>query len=187
MISIEISVITFVLVFGGALLGLLIGGRLCEHHQSADTKDTVRLGMGVVGTITALVLGLLISSAKTYYDNQRDELAQMSANVVMLGRLLRHYGPEANAAHEILRLTVGQFLVTTWPEKGRDKVDVLPPTAKTESLLDQVQNLVPKDDTQRHQVAGIQPLDKCGPDAITQCGHSLHHRLARRIKRTMGL
>lgn len=92
--------------------------------------------MGMVGTITASVLGLLISSAKTYYDNQRDELAQMSANVVMLGRLLRHYGPEANVAHEILRLTVGQFLVTTWPEEGREKVDVLPPTAKTESLLE---------------------------------------------------
>ncbi len=147
--SIEISVITFALVFGGALLGVFIQGRLREHHQNADTKDVVRLGMGLVGTVAALVLGLLISSANSYYDNQRDELTQMSANIVMLGRLLQHYGPEANAAHESLRLTVGRILVDKWPAESREKLDVLPPTAKIENLFDQVHNLVPKNEVQR--------------------------------------
>ena len=69
MSSIEMSAITFVLVFGGALLGLFIRRRLPGHHQSADTKDVVRLGMGLVGTIVAIALGLLIGSAYSYFNN----------------------------------------------------------------------------------------------------------------------
>ena len=73
MSSIEMSAITFVLVFGGALLGLFIRRRLPEHHQNADTKDVVRLGMGLVGTIVAIALGLLIGSAYSYFNNQTNE------------------------------------------------------------------------------------------------------------------
>ena len=113
MSSIEISAIAFACVFGGALLGILIGARLPEHHLTPETKDVVRLGMALVGTIGALVLGFLITSTKTYHDRQRDELTQMSAKVVLLGRLLQHYGPEASAARKSLRAIVGQFLVST--------------------------------------------------------------------------
>ena len=93
MSSIEMSAITFALVFGGALLGLFIRRRLPEHHQNADTKDVVRLGMGLVGTIVAIALGLLIGSAYSYFNNQTDELVHISADVGALGRLLRQYGP----------------------------------------------------------------------------------------------
>jgi len=44
---------------------------LPENHLSADTKDTVKLAMGLVATMTALVLGLLVASAKGSYDTQR--------------------------------------------------------------------------------------------------------------------
>ena len=149
MSSLGISAITLAFVFGGGLLGVLIGARLPKHHQSAETKEAVRLGMGMVGAIVALVLGLLISSAKTYNDMQRDELIQMSANLVILGRLLRHYGPEADAARVSLRLSVGRILVDTWPQEPKEKVEVLPATAKVEDVFDQVLNLAPRDDKQR--------------------------------------
>jgi hypothetical protein len=70
MSSIAISEVTFALVFGGALLGTVIGARLPKHHVNADTKDVVRLGMGLVGTIVAIALGLLIGSAYSYFNNQ---------------------------------------------------------------------------------------------------------------------
>ena len=149
MSSIEISAITFAFVLAGALLGVFIGSRLPNHHQDARTKDVVRLGMGMVGTISALVLGFMISSATTYYDNQRDALTELSANLVMLGRLLQHYGPEANAAHESLRLTVGRFLVDTWPDERPEKGELLSPRPRFEDLFDQLHNLTPKDETQR--------------------------------------
>jgi hypothetical protein len=95
MSSIGISVINFILAFGGALVGMFIGGRLSERQLNADTKDVVRVGMGLVGTIVAIALGLLISSAFSYRSNQADELIQVSADVASLGPLLQRYGPEA--------------------------------------------------------------------------------------------
>lgn len=68
--SVVIRLIVFACVFGGALFGMFLRGVLPEHHLSADSKDTVRMGMGLIGTLTALVLGLLIASAKSYYDTQ---------------------------------------------------------------------------------------------------------------------
>jgi hypothetical protein len=65
-----IYLIIFACVFGGALLGVYLRGVLPEEHLSGDSKDTVRLGMGLVGTMAALVLGLLVASAKNFYDTQ---------------------------------------------------------------------------------------------------------------------
>jgi hypothetical protein len=86
--SIAIRLIVFACVFGGALFGMFLRGVLAEHQLSADSKDTVRIGMSLIGTLTALVLGLLIASAKSYYDTQSSELTEMSAKVVLLDRVL---------------------------------------------------------------------------------------------------
>src|SRR6516164_8771143 len=83
-----IYLIIFACVFGGALLGVYLRGVLPEKHLSGDSKDTVRLGMGLVGTMAALVLGLLVASAKNFYDTQTSELIGMSAKIVLLDRVL---------------------------------------------------------------------------------------------------
>ena len=80
MSAMAISWIVFACVFGGALLGMLLRAVLPEHHLSTESKDIVRLGMGLIATMAALVLGLLIASAKSAYDTQRSEFTQMSAN-----------------------------------------------------------------------------------------------------------
>jgi len=147
--SIEISGISFVCVFAGALLGVFIRDRLPKHHLSGETKDVVRIGMGMVATIAALVLGLLISSAKTYYDAQREELIEMSANVLLLDRLLLHYGPEANGARQALRGSVGKILTKVWPEEEGEHSALLPTASRIEDLDDQIQGLTPKDEQQR--------------------------------------
>ncbi len=72
MSELSISIITFALVFGGALLGMYIRNALPGQHLRDDVKDVVRLSTGLIGTIAALVLGLLIASAKTSYDAQND-------------------------------------------------------------------------------------------------------------------
>lgn len=149
MSSIEISGITCACVLGGALLGIFVGSRLPEHHLTSETKDVVRLGMALVGTIGALVLSFFITSAKGAHDRQRDELTQMSAKVVMLGRILNHYGPEASAAHESLREVVGQILITTWPDERNENAKISTGTARPEDLYDRVEGLLPKDDRQR--------------------------------------
>ena len=81
-----IRLMVFACVFGGALFGMFLRAVLPERHLSADSKDTVRLGMGLIGTMAALVLGLLIASAKGFYDTQSSELTEMSAKARLSAR-----------------------------------------------------------------------------------------------------
>jgi len=149
MSSIEIGGITFACVFGGALLGIFVGKKLPEHHLTSETKDVVRLGMALVGTIGALVLSFFVTSAKGYHDRQVNELTQMSAKVVVLGRLLQFYGPDASQARQSLRAIVGQMLLSTWPNEQTENAQIRPGTARPEDLYNQVEGLAPKEDKQR--------------------------------------
>lgn len=83
-------------VFGGALLGLWLQKVLPEHHLSPDTKDVVRLATALIATISALVLSLLVSSAKSSFDRFDNELIQNAAKIVMLDRTLDEYGTQTD-------------------------------------------------------------------------------------------
>ncbi len=101
-----VSVILFVVLVGAAFLGRRVRRYLPEDHLSADSKDAVKLAMGLVATMTALVLGLLVSSAKGTYDTARSEVIQMTAKVAFLDRVLALYGPETADARGELRTAV---------------------------------------------------------------------------------
>jgi hypothetical protein len=148
MSSIAISLIVFLCLFGGTVIGILLGGTFPEHHLSSDSKDTVRVAMGLVATMAALVLGLLVSSAKSSYDTQSAELTDMSARVILLDRVLAHYGPETQEARDLLRGAVADSLDRIWPQERR-KTSAAAPSFSAEGLLDKIQALSPTDDTQR--------------------------------------
>jgi len=147
--SMAISLITFALVFGGALLGMFIRAVLPKDHLTAESKDAVKVGMGLVATMAALVLGLLVASAKAAYDAQSTEVTEMSANIVVLDRILAHYGPETKEARDLLRGSVARVIDVMWPKGGTRPSDSAPRTAGGEILFDKIQGLVPKDDAQR--------------------------------------
>ena len=90
-------------------MGVWLRSVLPEHHLKAASKDIVRLGMGLVGTMAALVLTLLVASAKGSYDAQSNDITQLSANVVFLDRVLAHYGPESKETRDQLREMVGRI------------------------------------------------------------------------------
>src|SRR5690242_18716443 len=117
MSSLTISGIIFGCIFGGTLLGMMLRAMLPEKHLSAESKDLVRLGMGLVATMTALVLGLLVASAKSSFDSQRNGLAQLSANVIVLDKTLARYGTETEEVRKILRAAVDDIIQRTWPEE----------------------------------------------------------------------
>jgi hypothetical protein len=148
MSSVAVSVIVFACVFGGALLGMLLRVMLPPHHLSSESKDVVKLGMGLVGTLTALVLGLQVASAKGSFDAQSRELTDLAANVVLLDRLLFHYGSESGSARSLLRGAAVHILDTTWSEDSADPGSS-GSLARNEALFDAIQKLSPKDETQR--------------------------------------
>jgi hypothetical protein len=111
---IAISLGTFAIVLCGAVVGDLLRRALPKHHLDADTKDVVRLGTGLIGTIAALVLGLLIASASSSYDSQGNQVQRMAVNLILLDQLLTQYGAETRAAREELRASVGPLIQRIW-------------------------------------------------------------------------
>jgi Protein of unknown function (DUF4239) len=146
-----ISWIVFACVFGGALLGMVLRVTLPSEHLSADSKDVVKLGMGLVATMSALVLSLLVASAKSSFDLQGTQLTQMAGNIVLLDRVLAHYGPEAKDAREALRTMVAATVARVWSENAyhSEKLDSAETRAAAAAFYDKVHELSPRDDLQR--------------------------------------
>ena len=147
--SIVVSLIVFSCVFGGAIFGLFLHSHLPEHHLSEDSKRVVNLGAGIIGTMAALVLGLLVASAKGNYDTQHNELLDASAKIALLDRVLAHYGPETKAAREELRRAVVHTLDRLWPQDGSGGGHLDPATEGAEGAFDMIQDLTPSTDVQR--------------------------------------
>lgn len=148
MSSLEISFITLAVVFGGALLGIALRAVLPEQHLSGDSRDVVKLGMGLIATMAALVLGLLIASAKSSFDIQNAEITEMSSKAILLDRILAHYGPEAEEGRGMLRGSVASVLDMV-SSNAADSAIRFGTSANGEALYDKVQGLSPKDDAQR--------------------------------------
>ena len=136
--------IMFVFVFGGALGGMYLRKALPKHHLTAESRDLIKLGVGLIATMSALILGLLIASAKGSYDSQRNEILQLSGEVVVLDRVLAHYGSEAKEARDALKTVVGNMIDRLWSRSPRGSESMT-----GEILLDKIQELSPTSDAQR--------------------------------------
>jgi hypothetical protein len=136
-------------VFGGALLGMALQRILPEHHLNADSKDVIKLGIALTATMSALVLALLINSAKGSYDIQRDEVTQLSANIILLDRVLAHYGPETKEARVMVGQTAAGLIDRIWPDNRSGGASPGPSVAAGEGFYDQIQELSPRNEVQR--------------------------------------
>ena len=144
------------LAFGLALVGLSLGSflqrMLPEGHLSSDSKEVVKLSMGVVATLAALVLGLLVASAKSTYDARESEINQITANVILLDTLLAKYGEGAQAARVSLRKAVPPIANRIWSEAQSAQLRSTPfqgATAEGEIFYQRVQEFQPSNDIQR--------------------------------------
>jgi len=123
--------------------------------------------MAVVGTMVALVLGLLVGSGKGYYDTQSSEVTQLAADLVLQDKILHHYGPETKEIREILRGSVAAMVEATWAKDGSDKTHSTPFGANSESLFDKIQELSPQNDRQRFlQSQALSMAIKIGQNTI---------------------
>lgn len=153
--AVAVALVTLIGTAAAALLGLWLREQLPEHHLESESRDAVKLVMGLVATMSALVLGLLISVTQTAYRTQGDELALLAANLVSLDRVLLHYGPEAEPARDRLHQGVteefGRILAA-----GSLQVQRLAPEGRSnplEPFYQAVQRLQPGTDAQRQGLA----------------------------------
>jgi len=149
MSALLISIITFALVFGGALLGMYFRNALSDDHLRDDVRDVIRLSTGLIGTIAALVLGLLIASAKSSYDARSTQIKQVTANIVLLDGLLQQYGPDALKLRIMLRNAVPPMIDRIWNEGDRTKIAPFAVTAEATEFFNKIQELDPSSDPKR--------------------------------------
>jgi hypothetical protein len=151
--SIEVSGVVFACTFGSALAALYLRSRLPEEHLSQDTRDVVKLGIALVATMAALVLGLLIASAKGTYDTRGKQVLQISADIILLDRALAHYGPATDPARAELRRSVATAIEDDsglfWPADGGRPTMLDPRATAVGALIDEIQRLAPQGDVQR--------------------------------------
>jgi hypothetical protein len=151
MSALSLSLIAFIIILAGILAGSLLRRTLPQHHLADDAKDVVRLGTGLIGTIAALVLGLLIASAKSSYDTQSGQVQHVTADIVLLDQLLAQYGPEARPIRERVRQAVDPLVERLWREGVAVSATGKPfaATAAAEDAFAKIGELSPQTDAQR--------------------------------------
>jgi hypothetical protein len=148
---VNFAALTFAGAFGGALLGSFIRSRLPPNHLSKESQDVMRLGMGLVATMTALLLGLVTASARSSFDNQDAALRTSAANILTLDRLLARYGPETQPTRELIRKALAFRVEATWPADGSVGTGLAqqPTAPQIEEVENQILRLSPATDEQR--------------------------------------
>ena len=150
--SIAISLIALACISAGMLLGMFLRTLLPKHHLSEDTRDAVKLGIGMIATMAALVLSLMISSAKGSFDALNNGLRNTSAKIILLDRAMAHYGPETREARNILKDGVIASIERIWPSEKKaieGKKIGGQSTTKAEDLEEKLRKLSPQNDDQR--------------------------------------
>ena len=149
MIIAAVAVILFIVLISVTLLGGRLRRLLPEEQLSAESKDAIKLALGLVGTMTAILLGLLISSAKGAFDTTRTEVIQMAAKVALLDRVLALYGPETAEARRALRDATADGVRRTWPAERSGPVRLDPNPQMGDAVYAPISRLAPRDDAQR--------------------------------------
>ncbi len=155
-----IAVGSAVCIFLGALLGLGLQRLLPNHHLSKETQDIVKLSAGTIATLTAMVLGLLVSSAKNSFDTMNNGIVHSSAKIILLDRDLARYGPETKVAREELKRHVAGVMKMVWPAEniGMPALTAFERATGLESFQDQLNKLAPHNDAQRRALAQAQQI-----------------------------
>jgi len=147
---IALSLIAFAIIFGGTLLGMFLRPLLDEHHLSADSRDVMKLGTGMIATMAALVLSLLIGSAKGTFDTWNNGLEQTGVKLSLLDHAMAQYGPETREARDILRRNVISTIQRVWPaDKTTIALDKVGQGSGIENIEEKLRRLSPQNDDQR--------------------------------------
>jgi hypothetical protein len=144
------AIFTSACVFACICVGIIFGVLVPGQRLDSDTKDVVRLGTGLIATLTSLVLGLLIGSAKESYDVKSGQVRQLTADIVLLDEILTQYGADAQPARAALRQALPPMVENIWHENESKKLfKTFHATAAGEDTFGIIQGLAPKNDEER--------------------------------------
>jgi hypothetical protein len=143
-----VGIIVFISTFGAAMLATRLHALLPEHYFDNESRDTVKVGIGLIATMTALVLGLVTASAKNSFDSVNTAVKTFATQTLALDRTLARYGAETGDIRKELQRVVGGRIELIWPQDSSKPVS-LDPLSGSEEIARAIRNLKPKDDFQR--------------------------------------
>jgi hypothetical protein len=165
--SVVTALIVFAVIVTSTLVGALLRSRIPTEQVTGETWSSVSLGIGFIATMAAIVLGLLVASAKGSYDTKREELQTAAAKVIVLDRTLRQYGPETQPIRAMLQEAIKARSDMQWvaEESTSEHSAAAAPDALYgyEQLWLALRTLAPANDMQRAlQVRGLDLIDQLG-------------------------
>jgi hypothetical protein len=140
----SVGLISFAVIFGGALIGISAARVLPTHHLTVETRTTVSGSVAIVGTLAALVIGLLISTASGSFLDRSADVSDLSSDLVRVDRTLDRYGPEAKDARAKLHAWAAAKAQELFPDPGAPPTSSDDSLALVESIEDAVVALTPK-------------------------------------------
>jgi Protein of unknown function (DUF4239) len=160
MSSTTIGLISVVCIFGGVLFGLALQRYLPSNHLSKESHEIVKLGAGLIATFTAVVMGLLVNSTKGSFDVMNASIVQGGAKVILLDRVLAHYGPETKPIRVQLKSAVSTMIEEVWPARSSrgSSLTAFERLNATEATQDKLRELEPQNAVQRQVLAQAQQL-----------------------------
>lgn len=158
--SLATTLITLACIFSASIIGLFCQSLLPEHHLQPKTQDTVKLTAGLIATMAALVLGLMVGSSKSSFDATNAGIIQIAAKIVMFDRLLAQYGPDAQETREALRISVAKSINRIWPEEHPEQAGfkALESGKGIDVISEKLGQLSPKTDSQRSILSQVMQL-----------------------------
>jgi hypothetical protein len=161
MTSFFTTLITVAALCGGGLFGSFLRDRLPDHHFCDDSKDIIKMASGMIATLVALVIGLLVSSAKSSFDQANDGLTQAGAKLILLDRTLSRYGQEALPIRLRMKDSVKGVIARLWPSgtAPREGMDAIEKNSQFDELQDLIAQLSAKDEM--HRSIRAQALQTC--------------------------
>jgi len=138
-----IAIVVFVCLAGAVALGMTMSRWLAAHHLSSESRDTVKLALGLVATLAALLLGLLVSSAKGTFDAEREQVNALAAKIATLDRVLALYGAEAAGARGELRIVIEGAIAQIWPTRDGASSDLSFDAQRGEAIFRSIASLNP--------------------------------------------
>lgn len=149
---------TLASTIGGSVLGAVLRRCLPAQYLSIENKEVIRLGVGLLATLSAVVISLMIASAKSSYDIQDAHFRQFSADVILADQLLAQYGPEAVGIRQLMRQAVPAALDRIWAEKAirAPQAHAFTASSAAEQIYDAIEALSPASDAQRQLKSRIE-------------------------------
>jgi len=147
-----IAFIIFAFMLGGMLLGSTLRVILPDDHTQADSKDILMTSAGMMATLIALIIGLLVTSAKGTFDEANSSITQGGAKIITLDYYLSRYGPEAKQVRDLLPQSVASAIERVWPNESKQGADLVKMEDATEmaDVYNKIRELLPKNESQKY-------------------------------------